>query len=273
MMDDSQGDANVEHNVRTAVVHSTNATSGRLFAIIPSAGQSRRMRQSNNSNETGSTSVNSENNVNEIDSSSGRANVNETIAALQESKLLLPLDGVPVIARVLRVLDHPAISKRCVVVRSSDVRLASVAKEAGGDVIIPNADPPDMKGSAFCAIEWLQENACPLDKDGWILIPGDHPVLDTTLIQALIHHWQTTSPKILVPKVGQRRGHPTLFRWEYAKKIHQIPSNAGLNWLLKHFAHDVEEFPWEDEGVLTDLDTPQDYQRLLHRNGSFGFSG
>ena len=195
----------------------------RLFAVIPAAGHSRRMGQ---------------------------------------PKLLLPLGGTTVIERVLTVLDHPAIAARCVVVRAGDAPLTEAVRRAGGLVRHPPVDPPDMRASVSFALETIQRDFSPREEDGWLLVPADHPVLDRILIETLIATWERDRPLILVPRVGDRRGHPTLFRWSLAREVARIPSDLGLNWLLSQHDRDVRELPVEGEAALTDLDTPEDYERL-----------
>ena len=195
----------------------------RLFAVIPAAGHSRRMGQ---------------------------------------PKLILPLGGTTVIERVLTVLDHPAIVARCVVVRASDAPLTEAVRRAGGLVLHPPVDPPDMRVSVSFALETIQREFSPREDDGWLLVPADHPVLDRSLIETLIATWERDHPLILVPRVGDRRGHPTLFRWSLAREIVRIPVDLGLNWLLSEHAGEVRELPVEGDAALTDLDTPEDYERL-----------
>ena len=93
--------------------------------------------------------------------------------------------------------------------------------------------------------------------------PAGHPVLDRGLIENLIVAWKQARPQILVPRVGNRRGHPTLFRWSFARGVSHIPAGCGLNWLLKEHAGKVMELPVEGVAALTDLDTPEDYAQLF----------
>jgi molybdenum cofactor cytidylyltransferase len=195
----------------------------RLFAIIPAAGLSRRMGQ---------------------------------------PKLLMTLSGMTIIERLLQALDHPSIICRQVVVRPSDLPLQVEVSRAGGTLLKPQEDPPDMRTSVTLALEAIQREFSPSDDDCWLLVPADHPVLDRDLIDRLIHQWHVLHPTILVPRHGQRRGHPTLFRWSLARQVPLIPVNRGLNWLLREHATEVSELPVETNAATTDLDTPEDYERL-----------
>ena len=200
------------------------SVSPRLFAVIPAAGQSRRM---------------------------GRP------------KLLLPWGDSTVIETVLSVLDHPSVVARVVVVRAGNASLGETVRGAGGYIVTPTVEPTDMCASVRCALETIQREFSPQNDDGWMLIPADHPTLDRGLIDTLLAAWEQDRPLILVPRAGDRRGHPTLFRWSLAHEVAQIPSDCGLNWLLSEHAADVSELPVSGTAAVTDLDTPEDYARLL----------
>ena len=195
----------------------------RLFAVIPAAGLSRRM---------------------------GRP------------KLLLSLSGRSVVERLLLALDHPTIACRTVVVRNSDEPLKQEIERLNGSLLTPEEDPPDMRTSVTLALAAIERDHAPSDGDGWLLVPADHPVLDRELIRALIECWQEKRPAILVPRHGQRRGHPTLFTWKMAREVLRIPPDRGLNWLLREFNSQVTELSVDTDSAITDLDTPEDYERL-----------
>jgi len=197
--------------------------SHRLFAIVPAAGLSRRM---------------------------GRP------------KLLLPLGGRSLIVRLLDALNRPDISGCFVVVRGDDASLCAEVLAAGGEVIAPEIDPPDMRTSVQHALDEIRTRFAPGPEDGWLLIPADHPVLDEELLDLLIDCWERNDDLILVPTYQNRRGHPTFFRWKLSDEVAGLPPDRGLNTLLETYRDEVVEFPVDHPGVVTDLDTPDDYDRL-----------
>ena len=177
-------------------------------------------------------------------------------------KLLLPFGNATVIARVLAALGQPAIVTRCVVVRRDDHRLRAAAEAAGAWCVSPHVDPPDMRRSVEFALDEIRQRYAPSDRDGWLLVPADHPVLSEDLVAALMAEWSARVPLILVPRCGNRRGHPTLFRWSMASDLERIPRDFGLNWLLQNHASEVAELIVDEDSILTDLDTPEDYERM-----------
>lgn len=208
----------------------TRAT-GRLFALIPAAGRSRRMGT---------------------------------------HKLLLTLEGRTVIDRLLTTLAKDGITDRIVVVRADDEPLCEAARSAGGTVVQPSVDPPDMRDSVEFGLRWIEERHAPRPDDGWILLPADHPVLDPSVLGTLIAAWQERTCPILVPAYRGKRGHPTFFRWELVADVRGLPPDCGLNRLLQERQDDVCELPVDNPAVVTDLDTPADYQALLNRPSKGG---
>jgi CTP:molybdopterin cytidylyltransferase MocA len=66
----------------------------------------------------------------------------------------------------------------------------------------------------------------------------------------------------VVPVFGGRRGHPTVIRWRHAAGIRGLPPGEGVNAYLRRHAAETLELSVTDPGVLCDLDTPDDYDRL-----------
>ncbi len=198
--------------------------SPRLFAVIPAAGHSVRM---------------------------GRP------------KLLLPYRGTTVIGSVLQTLSIPSITGTYVVVRADDLALRQEVEIHHGQVVSPAVNPPDMRASVEFALQHIATQHEPTDDDGWLLIPADHPLLSPALLAELLTVWDVQRPEILVPTYLGRRGHPTLFRWSTVRALADIPADRGLNWLLDRFADRVLDWPCDHPEATQDLDTPEDYERLL----------
>lgn len=180
-------------------------------------------------------------------------------------KLLLPLGGQTVIARLMHTLDHAAVADRIVVVRRDDAPLIQAVRESGGTAVLPEVDPPDMRASVEHGLEAIAAQHQPDPEDGWLLIPADHPILLPEVLEHLVRQWQATSAALMVPVFDGRRGHPLFGRWHLLDEIRRIPANRGLNHLVQNHAADLLEVPVDDDSVLIDLDTPADYERVRQR--------
>ncbi len=200
------------------------SSKSRLFAIVPAAGRSVRM---------------------------GRP------------KLLLPVGDSTVIGRLLDVLQHPAVVATAVVVRPDDGPLRHAVDNAGAWAIVPEHPPLEMRQSVEYAINRLKTRYSPRQDDGWLLAPADHPLLDPEVFSAIVGRWERGDCRVLVPTCTGRRGHPLIFRWSLVDEVQALPADQGLNQLVHRHASDVTEFETGSPAVVVDLDTPDDYARLL----------
>lgn len=194
-----------------------------LHVMIPAAGQSRRMGQ---------------------------------------PKLLLELGGETVIARLVQQLRHPRIASVSVLLRQADLPLQEAVCGAGAEAVLANADPPEMRQSVELLLSEVERRKSPSPNDGWLLIPADHPLVVPQVLAELITVWLQDPTKIVVPRYGERRGHPTLFPWAVTHRLAEIPPDRGVNWLLRQPDIPVVEVETTEASVLWDLDTPEDLERF-----------
>jgi molybdenum cofactor cytidylyltransferase len=177
-----------------------------------------------------------------------------------QPKLLLKLGEKTVIARVVEALHSAGIEKVLVVARSDDPLLAEEVRQTTAELVVPEIDPPDMRASVELALRSLGQVA--EEWDGWMLIPADHPTLETQVIEQLIAAWDSDRTRIAVPTWQGRRGHPTLFPWVTANEVSLLPPDSGLNVLLRSRPDRVLEVAARSDQVLIDLDTPDDWERI-----------
>jgi molybdenum cofactor cytidylyltransferase len=177
--------------------------------------------------------------------------------------LLLPLGATTVIARMLSVLARPEIEATFVVIRPDDEPLRAAVAACGALPLQPAEPPPEMRDSVEFALRHIETYFQPGPTASWILVPADHPLLEQSVIDRLLTVWQNSPGKILVPVHGGRRGHPTIFPWSLVPEAYSLPPDQGLNSLLARHAALIEQVEVESPGVIADLDTPEDYARLL----------
>jgi molybdenum cofactor cytidylyltransferase len=182
-------------------------------------------------------------------------------------KLLLDVNGKTVIARVLTALGEAGLANRLVVLHPQDMLLKTEVETYGGRALLPPTPPPEMRDSIEiglkCVADEILANGEPADPhQPWFLVPADHPVIDPETVTILLHAAAKNPGQIVVPTHDGRRGHPTVFAWKHALQIDQIPVGLGFNWIVERASADVVEIPFASSGVLVDLDTPEDYERL-----------
>ena len=178
------------------------------------------------------------------------------------SKLLLDLGGRTLIRRLINSLNVSQIAAVCVLVRADDQKLRDELNTCGDvEVVIADPTPSDMKESVQQLLESISTKWTPTDRDAWLLIPGDHPIVESSVMERLLEESRKHADQIVVPIHQRRRGHPTVFPWRLTSEVFQLPDDQGVNALL-HGAEKVVEVPCPEPSVLWDIDTPEDYAAI-----------
>ncbi len=185
-------------------------------------------------------------------------------ARMGQPKLLLPWKGTTLMEHVLRQWRASRIDRVIAVAHPEDAKLHALLSNAGAELVIPLAPPPDMKCSVQIALEHLAEFHAPRDTDAWLLAPADLPGISPTVIDALLAAHEPAKPAILRPTCHGQPGHPVLFPWPLSGEVARLAEHAGVNRLLK--TNPVKDLELDAPGMLEDIDTPEDYDRLRERD-------
>ncbi len=177
-------------------------------------------------------------------------------------KLILPIEGRPLLSRVIEAFLHGGV-ERVLVVTAPDTEpgapdLARIARSAGAEVLIAPQTTPDMRSTIELGLMRLQGETPP---DLVVLSPADIPGLSSSVVARLLDDAARQPGKIIVPVVHGRRGHPLILPWSFARQITDLPENVGVNAVLRLYDQEIEEIPVSDTSLLEDLDTPEDYRR------------
>jgi molybdenum cofactor cytidylyltransferase len=178
-------------------------------------------------------------------------------------KLALPIGDRTLIEHVVGALRAGGIEQVLVVIGPQVPELGPLASAAGAEVVLLEEPTADMRATVERGLAWLESQYCPGTDDSWLLVPADSPMLDPAVIRRLLA--VETTDAVVVPVHGGRRGHPTRFAWRHAAGIRALPADQGINAFVQAQAG-VIELPASGGGVLEDLDTPEDYARLVGLN-------
>ena len=105
--------------------------------------------------------------------------------------------------------------------------------------------------------------ALPADVDACFLLPVDMPLVKTdTILRLAKVYYETPAASVVYPVYRERKGHPPLISARLFPEILSWQGEGGLRKLLAMHGENAQYLTVEDEGVLTDADTPEDYQKL-----------
>ncbi len=170
-----------------------------------------------------------------------------------ENKLLIPLDGKPMVRHVAeRVLASAARPVTVVLGHQGDaVRAALDGLDIG---FVENPDYADGLSSSLKA----GLAAVPDGADGAIVCLGDMPDVSPILIDRLIAGFNPIEGRaILAPTRGGRRGNPVLWARRFFDELTMLSGDTGAKHLIGNYGEFLTEIEAPDDGVLIDLDTPE----------------
>ena len=97
----------------------------------------------------------------------------------------------------------------------------------------------------------------------YLICLGDQPRLSGVVVERVLQARTQTDAGIIIPTSNGKRGHPVLIRNAYRAEILALPLDVGLNAVTRGHPEDTYELPVAEDAILTDMDTPADYQREL----------
>jgi molybdenum cofactor cytidylyltransferase len=192
-------------------------------------------------------------------------------ARMGRPKLLFTFGGQSLIGQVVTALRGGGAGRVVVVAPPADAPegpgVASEARRAGAQVVVPVTRPDQMSGSIKLGLETLAQPAPP---QSLILTPGDLPGITAEIVSRLVKHAAVLPDRIIIPRHNGQRGHPIVLPWTVATRIHALPAGTGVNALVAQYKDRVSELELENPGVVADLDTPRDLDKWLQVQGSEG---
>jgi len=185
-------------------------------------------------------------------------------ARMGAPKLLLPWRGRPVIQHVLAAWTA-AVDCVALVVRADDRELIAACDDLGVDLVRPQPNPQDMKASIQAGLRHLEARYRPRPSDVCLIAPADLPRLSSAAIRCVLDAHDVARPAAIVPVVDGQRGHPILLPWAATTAVHDLQPHETLNSLLKRMP--TREAICNDSSAFQDLDTDEDYARLVESHG------
>jgi len=179
-------------------------------------------------------------------------------------KVSLPLGGRIVLEHVIAALQEAGIDDILVVLGPQVAELAPLVQRSGARVLLPAVPTHTMRATVEQRLTWLENRFHPRSRDSWFLVPADYPILEPAIVRKLLRKRQRNRRySIFIPTYQGRRGHPALIAWKHVAAIRALPSEIGLNVFLRSHPRQTLEVPVESPTILWDLDTPEDYRRIL----------
>jgi molybdenum cofactor cytidylyltransferase len=101
------------------------------------------------------------------------------------------------------------------------------------------------------------------DTNATLIVLGDQPTVEVAVVHAVVEAYHRSRAHLVVPSYQMRRGHPWLVARDLWQEIMTLPLDSSLRDFLNQRAGAIAYVVVESPGILKDMDTPEDYQKLL----------
>jgi molybdenum cofactor cytidylyltransferase len=173
-------------------------------------------------------------------------------------KQLLPIQGRPALVRCLESLREAQAAEIVLVVNPEAGDILDAAKDFPVRVAVNEMPESDMAASVKTGLACIDRDAT-----GVLVCLCDHPLVRPITLDAIVSAHVRMPDAIIIPVYRGRKGHPTLFP---RSLLEELGTGATLRDIIGHHHAKISFLNVDDEGVILDMDTPEDYRRILDRD-------
>ena len=121
----------------------------------------------------------------------------------------------------------------------------------GLHVVINEQAEQGMGSSIACGVS-ASKDAC-----GWLITLADMPYIKTETL-TLLANKLSDGADIIAPVFNQQRGHPVGFNSTYKNELMELNKDVGARYIIEKHQQQLELLVTNDEGVVQDVDYPDD---------------
>lgn len=173
-------------------------------------------------------------------------------------KQTLPFNGKTILQWVI---DNAIASslQRVVVVIGHRVDLIEPMLEGKDITVVINSDYQTGQSSSLKA----GLRSLTGETEAVLFLLGDQPLVESETINSILSGYVTSKSPIVLPMFNGKRGNPVLFSRETFSTLESLSGDCGARTLFQEYAGKILEVPVDDPNIHFDLDTEDDYRRLL----------
>jgi len=177
------------------------------------------------------------------------------------NKLALTVEGVPLVRRIAQTLLAAGLEEVVAVVGHEAAQVRALL-EGLSLTLVENPDYADGQMTSVHAGLAALSRPC----DAFMVCLSDQPLLTTDDIAGLVRAFTDRGrASILVPTHGGARGNPVVLAHEHLAAILTGDRSLGCRGFIDRNPELVATVEMDTDHGVFDLDTPEDYERLLER--------
>jgi len=181
-----------------------------------------------------------------------------------ENKLLYKINGVSVLNHLLNAFLQSNIDSITIVVgfqKSEVIKITnSLVSSSNRPTKLVENQEFRTGGMSSSIIKGLNSV---INSEAVLITPADIPFIPIDVINTLINYYRKNNPKIIIPTCDQRKGHPILISSDLYPEVLSISEELrGLKEITTKYRDLIDYLPFEEKGIIRDIDTKEDLQNL-----------
>ena len=173
-------------------------------------------------------------------------------------KQLLPIRGRPMVRHVTEAVAATGLAQVIAVTGAHAGEVAAALADLPVEIVVNESWTEGMSSSMRAGLRVLRPEI-----QAALLVLGDQPALTTDMLQLLVARYRATGAPIVAPIYQGQRGNPVLFDRTLFSELLAVEGDRGGRLLIVRHQDQVEWVEVDDPAVIMDIDSPQDYKRVL----------
>jgi len=179
-------------------------------------------------------------------------------------KALLPdRDGRPFVARIVRTCAEAGFDEVTIVTGTVHARIVAAVAADRPPIAVRFARNPDPSRGQLSSIWTGLDAAVRADTRAVLITLVDVPFVSSATVRAVADAYRRSGAAIVRPAIDGRHGHPVVFDRTLFDALRRADPSAGAKSVLRANADAIVHVAVDDRGSFVDVDTPDEYQRLL----------
>ncbi len=174
-----------------------------------------------------------------------------------QSKQLMRLADKPLLEHVLDYVNASRVDDVIVVLGAYADEIRSQVHLGRARVVLNPDYAEGMSTSIRAGLSAQREGT-----EAAMIVLGDQPFVAPRTLDSLIDEYRRTQPAVVIPTYKGLRGNPVVVDKRLFPEMMELRGDIGCRAIFGGHAGSIAKLAVDDRGIVTDIDTMEDFARL-----------
>ncbi|MCP3876025.1 MAG: molybdenum cofactor cytidylyltransferase [Desulfobacteraceae bacterium] len=175
-----------------------------------------------------------------------------------KTKQLMPFKGDTLLGHVIQNAKASSLNEIIVVIGHHADKINKTIDLSGTKVV---RNHNYSKGQSTSLLKGIENASTACDAAMFLL--ADQPLVTPEIIDTLIDAFERSNALITIPYCKGKRGNPVIINKSLFPRLKILSADTGARVLFDEFRASILKVPIHDSAILTDVDTMDDYKKLV----------